>query len=156
MNLVIVESPTKARTLSRFLGDDYRIVASMGHIRDLPKSELAIDVKNDFKPRYIIPRGKAKQVKLLKTEAKDKEKVILATDPDREGEAIAYHIRYLLTKDKKELIHTIKMFFQNRDNAVRQQENQKRLKEKEGLNIDGNTHLRMFDIIKGIEINGRA
>ncbi|MBI2028945.1 type I DNA topoisomerase [Candidatus Gottesmanbacteria bacterium] len=101
MNLVIVESPAKARTLSRFLGSDYRIVASMGHIRDLPKSEMGVDTLHNFEPRYIIPRDKSKNVKLLKEEAKGKKQIILATDPDREGEAIAYHVRYVLENDKK-------------------------------------------------------
>lgn len=101
MNLVIVESPTKARTLSRFLGNDFKIVASMGHIRDLPKSDLGVDVENNYTPRYVIPRDKSKNVKLLNEEAKSKEKIYLATDPDREGEAIAFHVRFLLnTKGK--------------------------------------------------------
>ncbi len=101
MNLIIVESPTKARTLSRFLGSDYRIVASMGHIRDLPKSEMGIDTKNNFEPRYIIPRDKSKNVKILKEEAKGKDGIILATDPDREGEAIAYHVKHVISKNSK-------------------------------------------------------
>ena len=101
MNLVIVESPTKARTLSRFLGEDFRIVASMGHIRDLPKSEMGVDTAHDFEPRYVIPRDKSRNVKLLKEEAKGKDKIILATDPDREGEAIAYHVRYVISSSEK-------------------------------------------------------
>jgi len=96
MKLVIVESPTKAKTLSRFLGDGYQIEASMGHIRDLPKSKLGVDVEKGFKPDYVVDESKEKYVRLLKKAAKGKEEIVLATDPDREGEAIAYHIKYLL------------------------------------------------------------
>lgn len=98
MKLIIVESPTKARTLSRFLGSDYRIEASMGHVRDLPKSALGVDVEHDFAPTYVIPRDKSKQITLLKNAAKKADSIILATDPDREGEAIAFHISELLHK----------------------------------------------------------
>lgn len=96
MKLIIVESPTKARTLSRFLGSAYRIEASMGHVRDLPKSTLGVDIEHDFAPSYIIPRDKTKQVNMLKDAAVKADEVILATDPDREGEAIAFHIAELL------------------------------------------------------------
>lgn len=96
MKLIIVESPTKARTLTRFLGKEYRIEASMGHVRDLPKSALGVDVEHDFAPSYIIPRDKTKQVNALKDVAAKADEVILATDPDREGEAIAFHIAEIL------------------------------------------------------------
>ncbi|OGG23804.1 DNA topoisomerase I [Candidatus Gottesmanbacteria bacterium RIFCSPLOWO2_01_FULL_43_11b] len=99
-HLIIVESPTKAKTLSRFLGKDYRIEASMGHIRDLPKSELGVDVDHDFTPRYVTPRAKAKRAKELKDAAKKADSIILATDPDREGEAIAWHVADTLKKSK--------------------------------------------------------
>ncbi|MBI2338032.1 type I DNA topoisomerase [Candidatus Daviesbacteria bacterium] len=95
-NLVIVESPTKARTLQKFLGDKYQIEASMGHIRDLPKSELGVDIEHNFEPQYIIPRDKKKKVNELKRSAKEASTLWLATDPDREGEAIAWHIAELL------------------------------------------------------------
>jgi len=98
MKLIIVESPTKARTLTKFLGGKYRVEATMGHIRDLPKSDLGVDVENNFTPRYIIPRDKAKNAKALKDAAKKAESIILATDPDREGEAIAYHVAEILKK----------------------------------------------------------
>lgn len=101
MNLVVVESPTKARTLRRFLDDDYRIEASMGHIRDLPKSTLGVDVAHDFEPEYVKSEGKTKIITLLKKLSKDANKIYLATDPDREGEAISWHIRTLLTEGKK-------------------------------------------------------
>jgi len=96
MDLIIVESPTKARTLSRFLGRDYRIEPTMGHLRDLPKSKLGVDIKNDFAPTYLIVKGKEKIVQTLKKAAKKAKEVILATDPDREGEAIAWHVAQIL------------------------------------------------------------
>lgn len=95
-NLVIVESPTKARTLSKYLGSKYVVEASMGHVRDLPKSELGIDVEDNFEPRYIIPRDKTKRVNELKKLALQAKTLWLATDPDREGEAIAWHIEALI------------------------------------------------------------
>src|SRR3989338_7723734 len=95
-SLVIVESPTKARTLAKFLGKGYQIEASMGHVRDLPKSEMGIDTQNDFEPKYIIPRDKKKKANELKKLAKNAKTIYLATDPDREGEAIAWHIAQLL------------------------------------------------------------
>lgn len=97
-NLVIVESPTKARTLSKFLGSKYQIEASMGHVRDLPKSDLGIDVDDNFEPKYIIPKAKTKAVNALKKLAKDAKTLWLATDPDREGEAIAWHLAAIFGK----------------------------------------------------------
>lgn len=91
--LVIVESPSKAKTIKKYLGKDYDVLASAGHIIDLPASRFAVDVENNFKPEYIKMKGKAKIIKEIKDAAKDKEKVLIATDPDREGEAIAWHIR---------------------------------------------------------------
>ncbi|WP_324717713.1 type I DNA topoisomerase [Carboxydochorda subterranea] len=96
MKLVIVESPAKARTLSKFLGSSYKVRASMGHVRDLPITEFGIDVKNGFRPRYTIIRGKTRTVKELESEAKQAAQVLLATDPDREGEAISWHLSQLL------------------------------------------------------------
>ncbi len=96
MNLIIVESPTKARTLTRYLNGKYRVEATMGHVRDLPKSELGVDVEHNFAPRYVIPRAKAKQVKELKESVSHADSIILATDPDREGEAIAWHVAQII------------------------------------------------------------
>ena len=90
--LVIVESPAKANTIKGYLGSNYKVVASKGHIRDLPKSTLGIDVENGFQPHYINIRGKGDVIKELRTEAKKATKIFLATDPDREGEAISWHI----------------------------------------------------------------
>ena len=98
--LVIVESPSKATTIKKYLGKGYNVIASMGHVIDLPKSQLAIDVENDFEPRYITIRGKGDLVKTLKKEAKNASKVYLATDPDREGEAISWHLANTLGIDK--------------------------------------------------------
>ena len=94
--LIIVESPAKANTIKKFLGGSTKVIASMGHVRDLPKSTLAVDVENDFEPKYINIRGKGELIKTLKKEAKVARKIYLATDPDREGEAIAWHLAYLL------------------------------------------------------------
>ena len=96
MKLVIVESPAKARTISRYLGPEYEVAASVGHVRDLPKKELGVDVENGFEPKYEIIRGKGKILKEIKGKAKRAERIILATDPDREGEAIAYHVAHYL------------------------------------------------------------
>ncbi len=101
-NLVIVESPSKAKTIGKFLGSKYKVVASVGHIRDLPKSKLGINIENNFEPEYISIRGKGDVIKAMKKEAKASAKVFLATDPDREGEAISWHIAYLLGIDDSE------------------------------------------------------
>ncbi|MBQ9764345.1 MAG: type I DNA topoisomerase [Phascolarctobacterium sp.] len=99
MNLVIVESPTKSKTIEKFLGKNYTVRASMGHLRDLPKSTFGVDVENNFEPKYINIRGKGDLIKELKTLAKKADKVFLATDPDREGEAISWHLAHILDID---------------------------------------------------------
>lgn len=98
-NLIIVESPTKAKTIGKMLGRSYKVVASVGHVRDLPKSTLGVDIENDFEPKYINIRGKGPLIKELKKEAKEAKKVYLATDNDREGEAISWHLAYILGLD---------------------------------------------------------
>ena len=95
-NLVIVESPSKAKTIGKYLGDDYVVKASMGHLRDLPKSTMGVDLEHDFTPHYIPVRGKEALIKELKTDAEKAKTVYLATDPDREGEAISWHLKELL------------------------------------------------------------
>lgn len=100
--LVIVESPAKAKTIEKYLGRNYKVVASVGHIRDLPKSKMGIDVENNYEPHYISIRGKGDVIKGLRSAAKKAEKVFLASDPDREGEAIAWHLAFLLGLDLKE------------------------------------------------------
>ena len=94
--LIIVESPAKANTIKKFLGGSTKVVASMGHIRDLPKSKLGINIEKDFEPEYINIRGKGDLIKSLKKDAKSAKKIYLATDPDREGEAIAWHLAHIL------------------------------------------------------------
>lgn len=95
-NLVIVESPAKAKTIKKYLGSDYEVIASMGHVRDLPKARLSVDIKNNFTPKYDIIKGKEKLVKELKSLAAKSDNIYLATDPDREGEAISWHLAYIL------------------------------------------------------------
>lgn len=95
-DLVIVESPAKAKTIKKYLGSGYEVVASMGHVRDLPKSRLSVDIKNDFAPKYEIIKGKEKLVDELKSTAGKCDNIYLATDPDREGEAISWHLAYIL------------------------------------------------------------
>ncbi|PRP54860.1 type I DNA topoisomerase [Bacillus halotolerans] len=97
--LVIVESPTKAKTIERYLGKKYKVKASMGHVRDLPKSQMGVDIEQNFEPKYITIRGKGPVLKELKTAAKKAKKVYLAADPDREGEAIAWHLAHSLDLD---------------------------------------------------------
>lgn len=99
-NLVIVESPAKAKTIKQYLGKSYNVVASMGHIRDLPKSQMGVDLEHNFEPKYITIRGKGELLSKLKKEAKSAKKIYLATDPDREGEAISWHLAKLLNIDE--------------------------------------------------------
>lgn len=101
-NLIIVESPTKAKTIGKFLGSNYKIMASIGHLRDLPKSKMGVDIENNFEPKYINVRGKAKTINEIKKAANQASNVYLASDPDREGEAIAWHLANLLSLDLKD------------------------------------------------------
>lgn len=106
-NLVIVESPTKAKTIERYLGKTYKVVASKGHLRDLPKSKMGVDLENNFEPYYITIRGRGDTVKELKKLAKKAERVYLAADPDREGEAIAWHIAHILGLDEEDDLRVV-------------------------------------------------
>ena len=101
MNLIIVESPTKAKTISKFLGSGFLVRSSFGHVRDLPKSTMGVDIKHGFKPKYIIPAKAKKVVAELKEIVKESDEVIYATDEDREGEAIAWHLTQALGQDEK-------------------------------------------------------
>jgi DNA topoisomerase-1 len=101
MKLVVVESPSKAKTINKYLGNDYLVISSVGHIIDLPKSKLGVDVEHNYEPQYETIPGKEKVIKQLKSEAKDAEAILLATDPDREGEAISWHIQNVLKGTKK-------------------------------------------------------
>src|SRR5579875_387211 len=100
-NLVIVESPAKAKTIGKYLGKQYLVKASLGHVKDLPKKDLAVDIDHEFKPKYVIIEGKKKLIDELKKAAKSAEAVYLAADPDREGEAICFHLQEELKDGKK-------------------------------------------------------
>ncbi|MCR4605561.1 MAG: type I DNA topoisomerase, partial [Eubacterium sp.] len=100
-NLIIVESPAKSKTIKRFLGKNYEVMASNGHVRDLPKSQMGFEAENDFEPKYITIRGKGELLASLRKEVKKADKVYLATDPDREGEAISWHLCNALNLDPK-------------------------------------------------------
>src|SRR5512134_2374263 len=100
-SLVIVESPAKAKTIGKYLGKDFTVKASVGHIMDLPKSKLGVDIEKDFEPKYIMIKGKAPVVKELKSAAKKADRILIATDPDREGEAIAFHVAETLSDSAK-------------------------------------------------------
>ena len=102
-NLVIVESPAKVKTIKKFLGSGYDVEASMGHVRDLPRSQMGIDTENDYEPKYITIRGKGELLAKLRKAAKNANHVYLATDPDREGEAISWHLMTALKLDEKKM-----------------------------------------------------
>ena len=147
--LVIVESPAKANTIKKFLGGSTKVVASMGHIRDLPKSKLGVDIEHDFEPEYINIRGKGDLIKSLKKDAKQAKKVYIATDPDREGEAIAWHLAYIL-KDEKNKISRV-TFNEITKNAV-----QKAIKEPRNIDmnvVDAQQARRVLDRIVGYKMS---
>ena len=111
-NLVIVESPAKAKTINKYLGSDYTVMASIGHIKDLPTKELGVDVENDFEPTYVVipdarKRNNKKTVAALRKAAKASEAIYLAADPDREGEAICQHLAEELTKRNKKPLYRV-------------------------------------------------
>ncbi len=147
--LIIVESPAKANTIKKFLGGNTKVVASMGHIRDLPKSKMGIDIEHDFEPQYINIRGKGELIKSLKKEAKKAKKVYLATDPDREGEAIAWHLSKILEENKEKITRVT--FNEITKNAV-----QKAMKKARDIDInlvDAQQARRVLDRIVGYKIS---
>ncbi len=147
--LVIVESPAKANTIKKFLGGNTKVVASMGHIRDLPKSKLGIDINKDFEPEYINIRGKGDLIKSLKKDAKQSKKVYIATDPDREGEAIAWHLANILESEKDKITRVT--FNEITKNAV-----QKAIKEPRKIDmnlVDAQQARRVLDRIVGYKIS---
>ena len=147
--LVIVESPAKANTIKKFLGGKSKVVASMGHIRDLPKSKMGINIEKDFEPEYINIRGKASLINSLKKDAKDAKKVYLATDPDREGEAIAWHLAYILGIDPESICRVT--FNEITKEAVKNGMNNPR---KIDLNLaDAQQARRVLDRIVGYKIS---
>ena len=147
--LIIVESPAKANTIKKFLGGSTKVVASMGHIRDLPKSKMGIDIEHDFEPEYINIRGKGDLIKSLKKDAKSAKKVYLATDPDREGEAIAWHLNYILKPENDKIVRVT--FNEITKGAV-----QKAIKEPRDINlniVDAQQARRVLDRIVGYKIS---
>ena len=147
--LIIVESPAKANTIKKFLGGNTKVIASMGHVRDLPKSKLGIDPKNNFEPEYINIRGKGNLIKELKKEAKTAKKVYLATDPDREGEAIAWHLSKILDVDGDKITRVT--FNEITKTAV-----QKAIKEPRDIDVnlvDAQQARRALDRIVGYKIS---
>lgn len=147
--LIIVESPAKANTIKKFLGGSTKVVASMGHIRDLPKSKLGIDIEHNFEPQYINIRGKGDLIKSLKKDAKSAKKVYLATDPDREGEAIAWHLSNILDVDSDKVTRVT--FNEITKTAV-----QKAIKEPRNIDVnlvDAQQARRVLDRIVGYKIS---
>ena len=151
-NLVIVESPTKARTLSRFLGNKYTIEASMGHVRDLPKAKLGVDVDHDFEPEYVIPRLKRKTVEHLRDIMKGAKNIILATDPDREGEAIAWHISQLADSSKQRADNFSRIVF----HEITKEAVEEALKSPRSVDfqlVDAQTARRVLDRLVGYKLS---
>ncbi len=148
-NLVIVESPAKVKTIQKFLGKNYEVIASNGHVRDLPKSTLGIDVENDFEPKYITIRGKGDVLANLRKEVKKADRVYLATDPDREGEAISWHLAKALNLDEKDIKRIT--FNEITKNAVKES-----LKHPQNINmdlVDAQQTRRILDRMVGYRIS---
>lgn len=155
MKLVIVESPTKAKTITKLLGDGINVVATMGHIKDLPKSKIGVDVEKDFKPDYIVVEEKEESIKEIKKSAKKAEKIFLATDPDREGEAIASHVLEIFEENGKDKISKDKfsriVFHEITKNAVaRAMENPGSIDKKL---VDAQTARRVLDRLVGYKLS---
>ena len=147
--LLVVESPSKAKIISKYLGSKYKVMASVGHVRDLPKSRLGVDVENNFEPEYINIRGKAQTIKELKKEAQAAKNVLLATDPDREGEAISWHLAYLLGLDENA---NCRVMF----NEINKQTVQEAIKEPKPIDlalVDAQQARRVLDRLVGYQIS---
>ena len=148
-NLVIVESPTKVKTIKKFLGKNYEVMASQGHVRDLPKSQLGVDVDGDFEPKYITIRGKGELLASLRKEAKKADRIYLATDPDREGEAISWHLKAALGVDDKKYVRVT--FNEITKNAVK--ESFKHPRDIDMDLVDAQQTRRILDRIVGYKIS---
>ncbi len=148
-NLVIVESPAKVKTIKKFLGKNYEVMASQGHVRDMPKSQLGFDAENDFEPKYITIRGKGELLAALRKEVKKADKIYLATDPDREGEAISWHLTQALKLDDKQVARIT--FNEITKNAVK--ESLKHPREIDMNLVDAQQARRMLDRMVGYEIS---
>ena len=147
--LLVVESPSKAKIISKYLGSKYKVMASVGHVRDLPKSRLGVDVENNFEPEYINIRGKAQTIKDLKKEAQSAKNVLLATDPDREGEAISWHLAYLLGLDENA---DCRVMF----NEINKQTVQEAIKDPKPIDralVEGQQARRVLDRLVGYQIS---
>ena len=152
--LLVVESPSKARIISKYLGSKYKVIASVGHVRDLPKSRLGVDVENNFEPEYINIRGKGDTIKEIKKEAAASSKVLLATDPDREGEAISWHLAHLLGIDPDEKCRV--MFNEIKFNEINKQTVQEAIKEPKAIEmglVDAQQARRVLDRLVGYQIS---
>ena len=147
--LVIVESPAKVKTIKKFLGSSYEVVASNGHVRDFPKSQLGIDVEHDYEPKYITIRGKGDILANLRKEVKKADKIYLATDPDREGEAISWHLSKALGLDSKKMYRIT--FNEITKTAVR--ESIKNAREIDMDLVDAQQARRMVDRMVGYRIS---
>ncbi len=148
---MIVESPAKAKTLNKFLGRNYKIEATMGHVRDLPKSELGVDIENDFEPKYITIRGKGEVLARLRREVKSADRIYLATDPDREGEAISWHLVYALKLEDSK-----KKFFRITFNEITKTAVQRSIKEAREINmnlVNAQQARRVLDRIVGYKMS---
>lgn len=150
-DLVVVESPTKARTISKFLGNDYKIKFSMGHLMDLPKSKLGVDVDAEFLPQYEVIGDKKKIISELKAAAKDAKRIILATDPDREGEAIAANIKELLSGKKSDKTFSRVVFHEITEDAIKEAFNHPR--EVNDNLVDAQTARRVLDRLVGYQLS---
>lgn len=147
--LLVVESPSKARIISKYLGSKYKVIASVGHVRDLPKSRLGVDIENNFEPEYINIRGKGDTIKEIKKEAAASSKVLLATDPDREGEAISWHLAHLLGIDPDTKCRV--MF-----NEINKQTVQEAIKDPKSIEmglVDAQQARRVLDRLVGYQIS---
>src|SRR5450756_2520324 len=149
--LVIVESPAKAKTINKYLGKDYVVKASLGHIKDLPKRDLAVDVDHDFEPHYEVIEGKKKLIAELKAAAKKVDEIYLAADPDREGEAICYHLQEEL-QDKKGIVKIFRVMF----NEITKKAVQKAFETPTQVNknlVDAQQARRVLDRLVGYKIS---
>ena len=147
--LVIVESPAKEKTIKKFLGKNYEVMASNGHVRDLPKSQLGFSPENDFDPKYITIRGKGEILAKLRKEVKKADKIYLATDPDREGEAISWHLYYALKLESKKVYRIT--FNEITKNAVK--ESLKNAREIDMNLVDAQQARRVLDRMVGYSIS---
>ena len=150
-DVILVESPTKAKTLTRFLKGKYEVIASMGHIRDLPKSKLGVDLEKDFEPQYIIPKDKQKTVKSLKDAVKGAGLIILATDPDREGEAISFHLHEILKDVNKNADFERIVFHEITQGAIEEAMTHKRKIDSDLVNAQ--TARRVLDRVVGYKLS---